>query len=186
MANNAAAVRVGTTGSISVAPLATALPSGSQTTLNVAFAPLGYMSAAGVIESIGTESNKITAWQNGDVVREVQTSSEVTYKFECLETNPTVLKTYYGNYAAGKVEVNGLVLPHQEWVIDAIDGLDVVRIVIPFGQVTERGDIAWVNGDVAMYAMTVEAFPDPAYSGSLAGSAKAYKYLYDVSDGVSA
>lgn len=186
MANSAALVKVGTTGSIYTAPAGTTLPTGSQATLNVAFSALGYISDAGVVESNGKTTNKVTAWQNGDVIREVQTEDSVTYKFAAMETSPIVLATYHGNYDDGVVEVNGLTLPRKPFVIDVLDGDDMVRIVVPYGQITERGDINWVNGDAAIYEMTVEAYPDPNYAGSLGASAKAYKYLYDVGLGVSA
>lgn len=178
-------VKVATTGRILVAPLGTALPTGSQAAPNVAFQELGWISEAGVSETNGDSTNKIHGWQGGAVIREVQTQHDLTYHFVAVETSPVVLTTYYGNYAAGKVEINGIQPGAQEWIIDAIDGVDMIRVVIPYGQITARGDVTYVNGDPIGYDMTIEAYPDPAYAGSLSQPAKAYKYLYDVSGGTS-
>jgi hypothetical protein len=176
MAVDADNVVVGVTGAIYQAPIATTLPTNSATALNVAFKELGYVSEEGVSEANGTSTNNIKAWQNGTVVRKVQTEHDVTYTFTLIETNPEVLAAYYGNYATGKVEVNAKVLPNKRWVIDVLDGTSKIRIVIPNGQVTERGTVSYVNAGVASYQLTITAFEDTAYAGSLGTPAKAYIY----------
>lgn len=186
MALSVANVKAGTTGTVSAAVAGTALPTGSQGALNVAFTDLGYISDAGVTEAQPESSTKIKAWQNGDVVRTIRTEHDLVYTFVAIETKANVLSEFYGNYTAGKVEINGLQGLQHPWVLDVVDGLDMIRVVIPYGQLTERGDIVYQNGDVIGYPFTITAYPDPAYAGALAASAKAYKYLYDVSLGVSA
>lgn len=176
MSSNAAAVTVATTGKLWVAPFGTALPTTPIATPNAAFLDIGYISDAGVVESQGTSTNKIKAWQNGDIVREVQTEHDLTYKFAALEDNPVALKAYYGNYTAGTVEINGIQPGYFSWILDIIDGVDLVRIVAPYAQVSARGDITYVNTDAIHYELTISAYGDPNYAGALAAPAKAYRY----------
>jgi hypothetical protein len=173
MATNAAAVTVATTGTIRVAPWGTALPTSVAATPNAAFLDIGYISEDGVVESQGTSSNKIKAWQNGDTVREVQTEHDLTYKFAALEVNPVVLKQFYGNYT---VEINGLQPVSYSWILDLIDGNDAIRIVMPYAQVSDRDDTTYSHSDPIAYGMTLTAYADPNYSGSLAAPAKGYRY----------
>lgn len=180
MSVSSANVKVGVTGSVSVAPLGTALPTAPETTLNVAFDELGYVSPDGVTEAMDSSTSKITAWQNGDTVREIQTEQNLTYAFTAIETNPVVLEEFYGNFTAGVVEVNANQPAPKRWVIDVLDGDDIIRIVLPYAQVTERGDIVYVNGDPIGYPFIVTAYGDPDYAGSETAPAKAYKYLYVV------
>lgn len=169
-------VRVGVTGGIYVAPAATALPTTPSAALDGAFTEVGYLNEDGVTESQGTETNDIRAWQNGDVVRKVQTSHDLTYAFTLLETNPTSLELFYGNYDDGGgagpavVEITGEQPDHNSYVLQVIDGDDLIRIVIPDGQVTERGDVVYQNGDAITRPVTITCFPD-------ADGVKAYQYL---------
>jgi hypothetical protein len=41
-----------------------------------------------------------------------------------------------------------------------VDGDVDIRIVIPDGQVTERGDVTYANGEAIGYDVTVTAYPD--------------------------
>lgn len=187
MATNSDNVLVGVTGAIYTAPAGTALPTSAYGALNAAFDELGYVTEEGVTEAQSTSVTNLRAWQNGTVVRKVQTEHDVTYQFTLMETNPDALAAYYGNYATasggGKVEINASKMPRKPWVIDVIDDESKVRIVIPAGEVTTKGQVSYVNGNAATYSITVTAYEDPAYAGSEDAAAKAYVY-YD-SDGTS-
>jgi hypothetical protein len=163
-------VLVGVTGDVSVAPEGTALPTNTSTALNAAFEAVGYISEDGVSQSISEDITDLKAWQNGDVVRKIQTSHDLTYAFTMIETSDVTLETFYGNYAAGVVQIDGEQLDHKSWVLDVEDGDDDLRIVIPDGQITERGDIVYQNGDAVGYPVTITCFPDG--SGN-----KAYIYV---------
>lgn len=176
----AAGVRVGiplVTGGVWSAVTGTALPTDANTALNVAFAGLGYVDENGVTQATSADTTDIVAW-GGDTVRKVQTSHDVTFKFALLETNVAATKEYYGQAnvtdtaGALAIEVNSAVLDHREYVIEMKDGDRKGRIVIPDGQVTERGDISYVSGDAIKYDVTVTAYPD-------ASGNKAYIYWDD-------
>jgi hypothetical protein len=166
----AANVLVGSTGGAYVAPDTTTLPTDATTALNAAFEEVGYISDDGVSQSISEDITDLKAWQNGDVVRKIQTSHDLTYSFTMIETSDVTLDTYYGNYAAGAVEITGDQLPHKRWVLSVVDGDDLLRVVIPDGQITERGDIVYQNGDAVGYPITISCFPDDS-------GVKAYLYV---------
>lgn len=163
-------VRVFSTGYVAAAPDGTTLPSDATTSLNAAFHELGYIDDKGVIEEEKLSTNKIKAWQNGDVVRVVQTEHELTYKFRCIETNRYVLAAFYGQSYDGVVEITGTQPVAGCWVVHVIDGSDLIRIVIPSGQLSDKGPITYASGDAVGYEFTITCYSD-------ATGVKAYKYL---------
>jgi hypothetical protein len=169
-------VRVGVTGAIYIAPSGTTLPTDATSALDAAFEELGFMDESGVVETQGESITNIKAWQNSAVVRKILTEHDLTYAFTALETNPVVLDAYYGNYTDGPdgvVEIRGEVAPNVCWVIDVIDGDEETRIVVPDGQITQRGAVTYGATDAVKYPMTLTAFPD-------ASSVKAYIYYNTV------
>lgn len=170
-------VVVGVTGAIYIADVGTTLPTQATGTPNVAFEELGYVSDAGIQENPATTSTtNIKAWQNGVVVRKVQTEHDTTYVFSLIESTPGSLEAFYGNYDDGLVEINAAIMPKKAWVIDIDDGASRVRHVIPNAQITQRGAVSFVNGGAAMYPITLTAYEDPDYAGALDTPAKVYKY----------
>lgn len=160
MATVSANVNAAPTGVVSYAPLGTALPTTPTAALNVAFVEVGYLDESGVVESDGRSINKVKAWQNSAVVRTLQTEQTLTYKLVMMETNSNSLPAYFDVYTAGVGKITGAVAPHKSWVFHVDDGTYDIRIVVPDGQVTERGDISIIAGDVIKYPLTIEAFPD--------------------------
>lgn len=170
MALTADNVRVGVTGAIYVADTGTALPTDADATPNVAFEDCGYVSDDGVTQTIDESRTDITAWQNSDIVRKIRTTHDLSYQFTLIETSDVSLETYYGNYTAGAIEISSDELPHKSWIVDVVDGDNTIRLVIPDGQITERGDVVYSNGEEVGYPITITAFPD-------ASGVKAYKYV---------
>lgn len=166
----AAAVKVGVTGAIYGAPTGTTLPTSVSGSLNAAFLDLGYADENGIVQSINSQVTEIKAWQNADVVRKIQTSHDLTYSLTFLETSDEVLAAFFGDYTDGVVQVTGDEGVRQSWVFDVQDGGDTIRIVIPDGQITERGNVSFVNADAIKYPITISCFPD-------ASGVKAYWYL---------
>jgi hypothetical protein len=153
-------VRVGVTGVVYVAPLGTTLPTSATTTPAGGFTDVGYISDAGVTQSIAEDITDIQAWQLGTVVRRVQTSHSLTFQFEFLETNATTLAQYYGTYASGVASVTGVAGARQSWIIHVDDGTSDIRVVIPEAEISERGDTSYVNGEAVRYPVTLSAYPD--------------------------
>lgn len=166
MALDATQVRVGVTGAVYVAPEGTALPTDASTALPVDHEDVGYISEDGVTETQDTDTEDIVAWQNGAKVRKVQTSHDLMYSFTMIETSEITLREYYGNFTAGdgtttddEVVIDGEELPHRVWVLSVLDGDHVLRVVVPDGQVTERGDITYSNGEAVGREITITAYP---------------------------
>lgn len=185
MTEEASNVRVGVTGAVWKAPLGTPLPTDTEVALDAAFEELGGLSPDGIGSTMPTSSNKIRFWQNGATAREVQTEFDLVYTLVCRETNPVVLEAYFGNYDSGVVEINAVQPDKCIYVIDIIDGDDLIREVLPYAQVTERGERKIVGSEAIDYPLTITAYPDPDYSGDQVAPANAYQYILDISGGIS-
>jgi hypothetical protein len=177
MADDATKVRVGFSGEVYYAATSATKPTNATTAVDAAFTAnlMGYLSEDGISTTINADVEDIKAWQNGDVVRKVQTSSDYTLQFTAIELNPNTLEAYFGNYTAvdstsGSAEITGEQLPHKSWIFDVVDGDARVRIVVPDGQITERGDIPVGGSAPISLPMTVTAFPDSS-------GVKAYIYV---------
>lgn len=162
----AANVRVGVTGAVYKAATGTTLPTDVSSALDVGFEDVGYIGEDGVVTSTGTDTNDIKAWQNGETVRKVQTSHDFTLAFTMIETNAKTLELYYGNFEAGPGGASGVVEVRSEqgWrgelVLNVVDDDQLIRIVVPDAQVTEREDVSYVNGDAIAYGVTITCYPD--------------------------
>lgn len=178
-------VRVGLTGTIKKAPAGTALPVTPTAAVNVGFVDLGYISDAGFEQTQSSSTTKIKAWQNNDIVREIQTEHSLMFHFTSIETNAAVLTAFYGNYATGKVEMNGKQPGVFSWIFEVVDDdqvgvADIIRIVVPRGQLVDRGAVKYAAGEAVGYEMTIECYPDPNYAGTETAPAKAYEYILAV------
>ena len=165
MARDVDAVLVGADGRGYVAPLATSAPTNASATLNAAFKELGWIHEDGLVEAANADTAEIKAW-DGTTVRKVMTGSEFTFQVRFLETNEETLELYYSgsavaaNSGQSKIEVKAPTNDRRSFVFDVLDGSKVTRIFIPDGEVTERGDITYANGEAISYEVTITAYPD--------------------------
>lgn len=162
-------VAVGVTGSVYGAPTGSTLATDSTTALDAAFVELGYITDAGIRENQNSATNQIKAWQNGDIVREIQTEHNLTYALDFLESSAEVLEAFYGNETTGTVEITGAQGTRQAWTFNIVDGTTTIRLVIPDGQITDRGEVQYVNGNAIVYPITITCYPDTS-------GVKAYRY----------
>lgn len=161
MSQSTANVRVGADGVVYHAVYGTTAPTTAAASLAAAFKDVGIIDENAVNQALSNSTNNIKSW-SGAIVRTVQTESGLTFQFTMIETNDEALLAYYGagNYSGGRILVTNILPAAEAWVIDVLDGLDKLRIVVPNGQVTDRGDVAYKNGEAVGYQVTVTAYPD--------------------------
>ncbi|MGL5828198.1 MAG: phage tail protein [Angustibacter sp.] len=176
MALDSSKVRVAVTGVVSVAPTGTAAPTNASASLNAAFLDLGYISEDGITEARERSTEDLKAWQNGTTVRTVVTEGSLTFNFRMLETNKPAIELAYGaTVTQTAAEGSFVVIPtstggRKSFVFDVVDGSELRRIYVPQGEVTEVGEISYVNGEPIGYEVTVAAYAD----ATLGGSAKVF------------
>jgi hypothetical protein len=164
-------VRVAVTGAVMVGPTSATAPT-STSSATTGFADLGYISDAGVTESRGRSTNSIKAWQNGDEVRVVVTDGTLTYKFVLLETSLATVQAFYGAAVTSAVaDGSFVVVPtatggRKSFLIDVVDGAELIRTYIPLGEITDVGDKVYSNGEAIGYECTLTAYPSSAISGN--------------------
>lgn len=152
-------------GAIFRAPIGTALPTDATTALAETYVCLGYCSEDGLVETEERETEEVKAW-GGDTVLRPQTGYSKQYGFTPIETNKEVLETRYGlaNVEGDEKKItvhhNADELDHFVWVFEILlSNNRVSRKVIEDGQVTEVGEISYVDGEPIGYEMTMSVFP---------------------------
>lgn len=175
MATVAGNVRVAVTGEVLMGATTATAPTGTGGT-TTGFTGLGFVSEDGVTESRERSSNDIRAWQNGAAVRTVVTDGSLSYSFTLLETKKDTVELYYGATATqSATEGNIVVVPtntggRKSFILDVVDGAELIRVYIPEGEVVEVGDRVYSNGEPIGYEVTVRAY----HNSTLGGSARVY------------
>ncbi|QDH48199.1 major tail protein [Arthrobacter phage MamaPearl] len=65
-----------------------------------------------------------------------------------------------GNGLMHKVQLNGADMPVNSWVFRIKDGPRKIQIVVPLGQVTERGEISFTQKDAVQLPVKLTTYPD--------------------------
>lgn len=155
-------------GAIYSAPKGTTLPTDAKTALEAAFKPLGYVSEDGLSNSNSPSSDPIKAW-GGDTVATVQTEKEDSFSYTLIEAlNINVLKEVYGDdNVTGTLETGITVKANSKELLEHPVVIDMTlrdgvfkRIVIPYGKVSELGDISYTDSDAVGFELTLSALPD--------------------------
>lgn len=156
-------------GAVYVAPLGTALPTNATSALNAAFKGLGYVSEDGLVNSVETDTESVTAW-GGDTVLSGQTSFTEMFTVNLIETNADTLAVYYGEDNVTVDGVTGdITVKQNSKTLDPVSvvfeivltGGRIKRIVVPNAQITDRsGEITYVDGEPIAYPAVFMAYPD--------------------------
>lgn len=160
MTLTASAVRVAVTGGAYRADPDAELPTDATTALGSPWEELGYVTEDGITQTIDSDTEPIGAWQGGTIVRRIMTSHELTYGLSLLETSEATLAAYYGNHADGVTVIRAEEGVRGKWCFHIVDGIYRIRVAIPDGQVTERGDVEYVNGGAINYPITISCYED--------------------------
>lgn len=160
------------TGIALVAPTGSTLPTDPTTTVDGAFNDLGGVSEDGLTQALNEDTTEIKLW-DGSTARKLKTTFDLTFALTFLETNPDVLAIYNGNYTDetnfGSIEIKKATV-RKAWIFHMIDGDNLIRIVVPDGEITGHGDVVYKNDQAVAYPVTITAYPD-------ADGVNAYEYV---------
>lgn len=173
MTQDATNVLVGTDGFVMFGDLATATaPTGDETITELealGYTEVGYISTDGVTESTSVTTQALNAWQRNARVRTLTTEGSLTFQFTMIETNEASLELYYNQAPAADgsiVDSPGSSAPSRRFVIGVIDGDNFILHYLPNAQVTERGDVQYVNNNAIGRQVTIGANDDASLGGS--------------------
>jgi hypothetical protein len=127
---------------------------------------------------VSQDVTDVFMWQNGALARRLKGQSTKTFQFAAIETNLITLGVHFSGSTVTQT-ATGLTVAEKPpgtdirpWVIHGIDGTRAVRIVVPKGEVSERGDLVMTSEGVSAYEWTLTAYVDA--SGNWA-----YRYYLD-------
>lgn len=175
MSSNAQLALVGASGVGYTSDLGTAAPT-DFSALPVAWHDFGYISQDGMTAAVDENRTSWTPWGALSPIRTQVTSSTKTFAVTCWESNKTVMSLYY------KIPQADLTIPttgagagilsfaeqdkpapdRRAFIFDIMDGANnLVRIYIPLGEVTEKGNVVYKSDDLVGYPLTISAYPGP-------------------------
>lgn len=165
--------RLGVTGALRTGPLGSTLPT-SMTPWAAPIVNLGYISDDGITESRSEDRTDFTSWQSLVPIRTEITSRQTTFQTTLWESNWNTISLYY-NVGVDDVTVDttgaiDVVIfdekgkPKRDlrvFGVDVVDDVYARRAIIPYGEVTERGDIIYKSDTLIGYEVTITAFVGP-------------------------
>ena len=159
-------VRVALTGAVSVGPPGSPAPTSAASPIPPGYVDVGYISSDGIEESYSEDTQEIVAWQGATVVRKSIKQSTAELKFTMIETSKSTLELYHkgsrvisDGSGGWRLDVLGPNADPRSFIIDVIDGMRLIRIFVPNGEVTERGPTKYVNDDAVAYEVTITCYP---------------------------
>ncbi|GAA5143325.1 hypothetical protein GCM10023340_08520 [Nocardioides marinquilinus] len=169
MATDASKVRVAVTGAIMKGATSATAPTGTAGS-TTGFTDLGFVGEDGVEIELpdAGDATAIKAWQNGTTVRVIRTPSEdrPTWTFILLESSIAVAETYFGvtvtpGASEGSFEYQVKTRDPSSYIVDVIDGPELIRDYIPRGVVASVAAHTLATGEVIGYGVTIEGERDP-------------------------
>ena len=64
------------------------------------------------------------------------------------------------NAGEWKIDVKPPTSDKRAFVLNVVDGEDLIRIYLGNAELTERGEVPYQNGEAVMYPVTITAYPD--------------------------
>lgn len=169
MAVDASNVLVAITGAVSRGLTSATAPTSTGSSLT-GFTDLGGISEDGVtLTPVGAgDATPIKVWQNGATVRTVRTSSDDLPQlvFTMVETKKETIETYFDvtvtqGGSEGSFEYKVQNRSANSYVVDVVDGAELIRVYGPRGIVSEVTEVALTNTTAIGYQVTVDLELDP-------------------------
>jgi len=143
------------------------LPVTASESLDVDFFEVGAVGEEGLTEAIAQNVTDYFLWQKGALGRRLRNQSVKTVKFAAAETSLNNLGLHYAGSVitstteGAAVEEKPPGTDIRTWVLHGIDGDREVRVVIPLGEIGERGDVVWSGGGPTVYEWTLSYYIGP-------------------------
>jgi len=158
------------TGAVSTAPVGVDVPTGVEGPISDNAKATGYLDEDGLTLSLDESFVNIPDW-SGNIVRKVKESFDGTLAYNHLELNAESLRDFFGDANVDlsegtngkqliKVQINGQDLPIKARYYRIKDGKRRALLFLPRSQVTERGDVQWLNNQAVKLPVTVSTYPD--------------------------
>lgn len=166
---DASKVRVAVTGAVSKGATSATAPTGTASTLT-GFKDLGGINEDGVELTLpGTgDATPIKVWQNGATVRTIRETTDdlPSVSFVMVETTVETVETYFGvsvtrTATEGSFEYKVSNRTADSYVLDVIDGAELIRAYFPQGVVTSVEAIAFNGTTPVSFGVTIEGELDP-------------------------
>lgn len=160
-----------TTGAIQSAAIGTDLPENALDPIGSEFVGSGFVSDAGLTLTPDSSTTNIKDW-SGATVRSILEEFNGTLAWEHLEINEESMRTYFGDEnvtvtaatsSTGRqitATLGAYELPRKSWVFRMKDGRARILIVVPDGQITDRGEVSFVSTDAIKLPVTLATYPD--------------------------
>lgn len=131
----------------------------------------GYISEDGLTLTPERSMTGIKDW-SGATIKEILEEFNGTLAWAHLETNEAALKNYFGDDnvkvtpatdSTGRIikaSMGATDMPRKPWQFRVKDGKAKVLIVVPDGQVSEQGEVAFTKTNAITWPITLKTFPD--------------------------
>ena len=166
---------IGGSGQLYSAPVGTALPANESSALNAAFVGHGYHSEDGVSVNQSLELIRLGAWQSKKDIRRERDAETFRVTANLLQWNDANLPLAFGGGAVTEPTPNHYkyvppasneALDERAFIVDVVDGLSILRFVIPRGCVVEAVESSFTRNAFGQLPIAVEDMePDDGSPG---------------------
>lgn len=143
------------------------LPDDPTEALSGDFGGVGALTEDGINEAINQDRTDIFIWQGGALGRSIPGQTNKTWTLSAAEQNLRTLGIHYSGsvieqtaYGA-KISERAPGPDRRVWVLHCIDGTRIMRIVVPQGEITERGEMPINSTGITVFEWTLTGYPDP-------------------------
>jgi hypothetical protein len=163
-------IRAYTNGLVATAPSpggSFTLPTSASSSVPVGATEVGAISEDGITEATSQDRTDVFIWQNNALARRIPGQATKQFTVAAAETNLTTLSLQYTGSSTITQTAEGVTVAEappatdiRPWILHGIDGARALRLVIPNGEITERGDVVWSANGITVYEWTLSAYVD--------------------------
>lgn len=137
------------------------LPTSASATLDAALGNLGKISEDGLTMTISENVTDFKDWA-GSIVEKIMDEHDVVFKCKPIDWTDNILAEVYGTGSdAEEVQVKAIQRSRRAFVWDAVlSNGDLLRVVVPNGQITSVGDVAFNVANLLAGEIEITAFED--------------------------